>query len=88
MRKVRKPYDLLMVTFALLFNPSTTPLENSLRALKWFSSSARWVRSVRAIFFMGSMRLRMVWRHQKSRNMPDRVGELYFQNCWKSSLSR
>jgi hypothetical protein len=34
MRKVRKPYDLLMVTLALLFNPSTTPLENSFLALK------------------------------------------------------
>ncbi len=29
-----------------------------------------------AIFFMGSMRLRMVWRHQKSRNRPAQVGEL------------
>ena len=36
MRKVRKPYDLLMVTLALLFRPSTTPLENSLIALTFF----------------------------------------------------
>ena len=28
---MRKPYDLLMVTLALLFSPSMTPLENSLR---------------------------------------------------------
>jgi hypothetical protein len=31
---------------------------------------------VRAIFFIGSIRLRMVWEHQKSRNMPAQRGEL------------
>ena len=34
MRKVRKPYDLLMVTLALLFRPSMPPLENCFLALK------------------------------------------------------
>jgi hypothetical protein len=36
---------------------------------------------VRAIFFIGSMRDRMVWLHQKSRNIPAQVGELYSQNA-------
>ena len=34
------------------------------------------VRSVRAIFFIGSMRVRMTWRHHKSRNFPAQAGEL------------
>jgi hypothetical protein len=34
MRKVRKPYDLLMVTLALLFSPSMTPLEKCFLALE------------------------------------------------------
>ena len=33
-RKVRNPWDSLIVTFALLFSPSITPLENSFRARK------------------------------------------------------
>src|SRR6266566_2359893 len=33
-RPVRKPYDFLMVTLALLFNPSTRPLESCFLALK------------------------------------------------------
>jgi len=58
-----EPYDFLMVTLALLFSPSTTPLENSFLALKYSSSSMRGARgSVRAIFFIGSSRLRMVMR--------------------------
>ena len=40
-RNVRKPHDLLMVTFALLFSPSSTPLEICFLALKWLSSSSR-----------------------------------------------
>ena len=34
------------------------------------------LRRERAIFFMGSMRDRMVWRHHSSRNLPAQAGEL------------
>jgi hypothetical protein len=47
-----------------------------------------WPRRVLAIFFIGSMRERMTWSHQSSRNFAAQAGELYCQNCWKSSLSR
>ena len=36
----------------------------------------------------GSMRERMACPHHSSRNLAAQVGELYSQNCWKSSLSR
>ena len=39
------------------------------------------MRRERAIFFMGSIRERMVWRHHSSRNLPAQAGELYSQSC-------
>src|ERR1041385_298726 len=48
--------------------------------------SSRCLRSERAIFFMGSIRERMVCRHHSSRNLPAQEGELYSQSCWNASL--
>jgi hypothetical protein len=64
------------------------PLENCFLARKQFRISARCERSVLAIFFIGSMRERMDWRHHSSRNLPAQLGDSYSQSCWKSSFSR
>ena len=45
-----------MVSLALLFNPSTAPVDICPRAVHQFNNKARWVRSERATFFIGSMR--------------------------------
>src|ERR1700730_14485482 len=50
--------------------------------------SSRCLRSERAIFFMGSMRDRMVWRHHSSRNLPAQAGELYSQSWLKGFLEK
>ena len=46
--------------------------------------------SMWATFFMGSMRERMVLQHQKSRNIPPQIGELYFQklSCFARTVRR
>jgi hypothetical protein len=43
----------------LLLKPSTIPAEISPRAQNQFKISGRWRRSIRATFFIGSMRERM-----------------------------
>jgi hypothetical protein len=40
-----------------------------------FSRSSRWLRSMRATFFMGSIWDRRVCVHQRSRNRPAQVGD-------------
>ena len=57
-----------MVSFALLFEPSTAPAEMAPLARNQLSNKGRWVRSVRAIFFMGSIFERIVRVHHWSRN--------------------
>jgi hypothetical protein len=46
------------------------------------------LRSERAIFFMGSIRDRIVWRHHSSRNLPAQAGELYFPELLKGFLEK
>ena len=62
-----------MVSLALVFRPSTTPLEMAPLALNQFRMRGRWRRHMRAIFFMGSMRERKAVVHQVSRNFPAQV---------------
>ena len=64
-----------MVSLALLFRPSTTPLEMAPLALNQFKISGLWRRHMRAIFFMGSMRERNAVVHQVSKNLPAQVGD-------------
>lgn len=59
-----------MVSFALLLNPSTTPLESSPFALNQFIRRGRCLRKVLAIFFIGSILDLIVLVHQESRNLP------------------
>jgi hypothetical protein len=42
---------------------------------------ARCERSELAIFFIGSVRDRMTWRHHSSRNLPAQLGDSYSQSC-------
>jgi hypothetical protein len=77
---VRNPYDFFMVTFALLFRPSTTPLDSIFLGAEIVQDEFA-IAYERAIFFMGSMRDRMVWRHHSSRNFPAQAGQLYSQSC-------
>jgi len=73
---------------SLLFRPSTMPAEIIPRASNQLRMSSRWLRTVRAIFFMGSMRDRITFVHQRFRNFPAHAGETYSQSSWNSSLSR
>lgn len=86
-RKVRKPYAFLMVSFALLLQPSTIPLDIALAANQ-LRSRDRCVRIVQATFFIGSICDRMTAVHQLSRNLPAQVAEVYCQKLWKLSLSK
>jgi len=45
-------------------------------------------RGMRATFFIGSIRDRIVRRHHSSMNCPAACGEMYVQKNWKSSLRR
>src|SRR3954467_5867872 len=85
---VRKPYDFLVTNFTLLFSPSTAPDDTSPLARNQFRISGRWLRIVRATFFIGSSRDRITRRVHSSRNLPAHDGRLYSQNRWKSSRSR
>ncbi len=59
-----------MVSLALLFNPSTAPVEICPWAVHQFNNKARWVRSERATYFIGSMRDRITRVHHRSKNRP------------------
>src|SRR5215468_9159846 len=50
--------------------------------------SSRWLRRERAIFFMGSMRDRIVWRHHSSRNLPSQAGELLVPELLEGFLEK
>ena len=67
--------------------PSTIPLESCLLARNQFKSSSRCERTMRAIWFIGSSRERIVRVHHRSRNRPAHYGERYTHSAWKSSLS-
>ena len=75
----RKPYDFLMVSFALLLNPSTIPLETDPLARNQLSNSSRCERKLRATFFSGGSRERMTREHHSSRNRPAQAGDWYSQ---------
>ena len=77
-----------MVSLALLFKPSTTPLDICPLALNQLRIKGRCERSMYAIFFIGLIRERNASVHQRSKNLPAHPAERYSQNCWKSSLSR
>ena len=75
----------------MLLKPSTIPAEISLRARNQFKISGRWRRSIRATFFIGSMRERMTWTHHSSRKAPAQSSERYCQkssNHSRNSLAR
>jgi hypothetical protein len=57
-----------VVSFTLLFNPSATPAEIVPRALNQFRISPSWPRSIRATFFIGPIRDRIVRVHHSRRN--------------------
>ena len=50
-------------------------------SLNYVSWKQRKAVAADSIFFMGSIRDRMVWRHHSSRNLPAQAGELYSQSC-------
>ena len=81
---VRKPNSFLVDSFALPLNPSTAPDEMVPRARNQLMIRCRCRRRLRAIFFIGPIRLRMVRVHQASRNFTAHSGLLYSQNRWKS----
>ena len=64
---MRKPYDFLVVSFTLLLNPSTIPDESAPFARNQLRINSRWLRRVRATFFIGSSWLRIVLVHHWSR---------------------
>ena len=70
---MRNPYAVLVVTRALLLNPSTTAAERVPLARNQFSSRGRWARSIRATFCIGSIRERRTLVHQRSRKRPANV---------------
>ena len=77
-----------MVTFALLFKPSTIPLEKAFFALNQFRISSLCARIVLATFFMGSICERITRVHQRSRNFSAQAGETYSQKPLKSSFQQ
>ena len=77
-----------MVSFTLLFKPSTTPDEIVPLARNQLRISASCDRSERATFFIGSIFDRIVRVVHCFRNRAGPVRAPYSQNRWKSSRSR
>ena len=78
--QVRKPYDFLVVSLTLLLNPSTVPLERAPFARNQLRINSRWLRKVRATFFIGSSFERIVRVHHWSRNFLAQAGLTYSRN--------
>ena len=65
----------LRVSFTRLLRPSTTPPEIRFLARNQFSNRGRCLCSMRATFFIGSMRERKAPLHQRPKNFPVQGGE-------------
>ena len=79
-----KPYAFLMVNFALLLKPSTTPVDSPCDSNQ-FSGIGSCLSSVAAIFCIGSICDWFARMHQSRKNFDAQVGEVYVQNRLKSS---
>jgi len=83
---VRNPYERLVTTLILLFMPSTEPDDISPLARNQFIKSASCARSIRATFFIGSVRLRSARSVQTERKARAQYTVRYRQNR-ETSLS-
>ena len=81
-----KPYAFLMVNFALLLKPSTTP-EDKPWDSNQLSRSGSCLSNVADIFCMGSICDWFARMHQSRKNFDAHVGDVYVQNRLKSSRS-
>ena len=71
---VRKPYAFLIISFALLFRPSTIPAEMVPSAWSQLRIQSRWRHMVWAAFFIGSIFDRIVPVHHSLMNFPAQAG--------------
>lgn len=85
---VLNPYAFFIVTFILLFRPSTTPLDIVPLALNQLRINGLWHLIIFAIFFIGIIFESITLLVHRSINFPAQVGETYDHNPSKSSFSR